>query len=106
MAADTTLTLQLALKAGETLETGTGAKVVLGRDRIEWGPEKIGGEVRYNGWTLKSAEPLRLVWPVYPYNPYANAPETGLANAVGALATDVNHKSRDTRDLKYTLTTQ
>jgi hypothetical protein len=31
----------------------------------------------------------RLVWPVYPFNPYANAPETALEWAVGALSVDL-----------------
>jgi hypothetical protein len=28
----------------------------------------------------------RLAWPIYPYNPYRNAPETSLAHAVGTLS--------------------
>jgi hypothetical protein len=31
----------------------------------------------------------RLVWPVYPFNPYKNAPETELRHAVGVLSTPV-----------------
>jgi hypothetical protein len=32
---------------------------------------------------------LRLVWPVYPFNPYSDSPETDLRYAVGALSTAV-----------------
>jgi len=77
--------LQLCLKAGETLETGTGQRFTLGADRIELSPEVLGGSVHVQGWTLKGDPAARLVWPVYPYSPYANAPETTLEHAVGVL---------------------
>lgn len=80
------LNLQLVLKAGETLETGTGQKFTLSQDRIELSPEVLGGSVHVEGWTLKADPAARLVWPVYPYNPYANAPETTLVHAVGVLS--------------------
>jgi len=31
----------------------------------------------------------RVVWPVLPFNPYRNAPETDLVHAVGALSVPV-----------------
>jgi hypothetical protein len=34
----------------------------------------------------------RLVWPVYPFNPYASGPETSLEWAVGALSVDLHPK--------------
>lgn len=92
------LTLQLCLKAGETLETGAGGKVALGAERIELGPEALGGWIRHHGWTLKVDPAARLVWPVYPYNPYANAPETSLEHAVGALSVPLQLKSEQGRE--------
>ncbi len=85
--ADSTLTLQLCLKAGQTLETGAGRKILLDSEKVELGPEEIGGWLRHHGWILKVDPASRLSWPVYPFNPYANGPETGLEHAVGALST-------------------
>jgi hypothetical protein len=48
-------------------------------------PEELGGSIRHHGWTLKTDASARLLWPVYPFNPYANAPEKELKYAVGAL---------------------
>ncbi|HXX23531.1 MAG TPA: hypothetical protein VEO19_10300 [Terriglobia bacterium] len=80
------LNLQLCLKAGETLETGTGQRFTLSADRIEVSPEVLGGSLHLSGWTLKADPAARLVWPVYPYNPYADAPESTLEHAVGVLS--------------------
>jgi hypothetical protein len=79
------LNLQLCLHAGETLETA-GKKVVLGEQRIELSPEEIGGVLRHHGWTLHVDPAARLVWPVFPFNPYRNGPETELRRAVGVLS--------------------
>jgi hypothetical protein len=84
------LTLQLVLKAGETLETGGGKRVMLGAERIEFGPAELGGSIRHHGWTMKVDPTARLVWPVYPFNPYGNGPETSLEWAVGALSVDLH----------------
>lgn len=81
-----TLSLQLCLVAGETLETASGKRIVLGTERIELSGAEIGGTIRHRGWTLKVDPNARLVWPVYPYNPYSNAVETKLEHAVGALS--------------------
>ncbi len=86
------LTLQLVLKAGETLETGAGRRITLGADRIELGPAELGGSIRHHGWIMKVDPAARLVWPVYPFNPYGNAPETSLEWAVGALSVDLHPK--------------
>jgi hypothetical protein len=86
--ADTNLNLQLRLKAGEMLETAT-SKTVLGDQRIELGPDDIGGWLRHGGWTLRVDKMAKLVWPVLPYNPYKNAPETDLKHAVGILSVPV-----------------
>jgi hypothetical protein len=80
------LNLQLCLKAGETLETGTGQRFTLSADRIEVSPEVLGGSLHLSGWTLKADPAARLVWPVYPYNPYADAPESTLEHVVGVLS--------------------
>jgi hypothetical protein len=88
---DVTLTLQLCLKAGEVLETAR-SRTILGATRMELDPETIGGTIRHHGWTLKVAPTARLVWPVYPFNPYTNGPETDLRYAVGALSVPVRVK--------------
>jgi hypothetical protein len=82
------LNVQLRLAAGEVLTTA-GGKTVLGEKRIELGPEELGGRVGHRGWTLKVPPAARLVWPVYPFNPYRNAPETELRHAVGVLSVPV-----------------
>jgi hypothetical protein len=80
-----TLTLQLCLKAGTLLETARSRSVV-GSSRIELGPDEIGGVIHHGQWTLRVDPSARLVWPVYPFNPYSNGPETELRYAVGALS--------------------
>jgi len=50
---DLRLTLQLCLKSGETLETGAGRKMLLGKERLELSPEELGGRIRHHGWTLR-----------------------------------------------------
>jgi hypothetical protein len=85
---DAQLNLQLCLKAGEALETAK-TKITLGEQRVELGPDQIGGWVRHRGWTLRVDPSARLVWPVRPFNPYRNAPETDLRYAVGALSVPV-----------------
>jgi hypothetical protein len=85
------LTLQLCLKPGEALETAAGRWTV-GADALQLTPEQIGGRIRHAGWTLTVDPAARLSWPVYPFNPYANAPETNLAYAVGALSAPLQLK--------------
>lgn len=80
------LTLQLCLKRGETLETAGGRKILLGPERIELGPDALGDWIRHHGWRLKTGPAARLVWPVYPYDPYADAPEKAPEHAVGVLS--------------------
>jgi hypothetical protein len=84
--ASSQLNLQLILKAGQTLETGTGIKMMLGRDRIELGDDELNGSIAHNGWRLKVPPGAHLIWPVYPFNPYADAPETELDHAIGILS--------------------
>lgn len=80
------LALQLCLRTGLVLESGGGRRVTLGAERVVLEPPDLGGWIRHNGWTLKISDPAaRLIWPVYPYNPYAAGPETDLQYAVGTL---------------------
>ena len=104
------LTLQLVFKAGEALETATGKKITLGNEPVELSPEAIGGWIRHRGWTLRVDPSARLVWPVHPFNPYANGPETSLEHAVGALSVPLRLKSRpghyvrpDEQDIAFSL---
>lgn len=97
-AEEAALNLQLCLKAGETLETGAGKKIVLGAERVDLGPADIGGWIRHHGWTLKTDPAARLVWPVYPFNPYANGPERTLRQAVGRLWVPVELTTKDAND--------
>jgi hypothetical protein len=85
---DAHLNLQLCLQPGEVLETAH-SKIVLDENRIELSPEQIGGWIRHRGWTLRVDPTARLVWPVMPFNPYANAPEKDMRHAVGALTVPV-----------------
>ena len=91
------LNLQLVLKEGETLETGAGKKYVLGKERLELSPQDLGGSIRHHGWTLKLDPTAHLVWPFFPYNPYANGPETTLEFAVGVLSVPL-HSEKTTED--------
>lgn len=91
------LNLQLCLKAGETLETAAGQKIVLGSEPVELRPEALGGWIHHHGWTLKFDPTARLVWPSYPHNPYADAPETSLEHAVGVLSVPLRLKAEHGR---------
>jgi hypothetical protein len=105
-------TLQLVLKAGEMLITAK-KQIVLSTDPVHLLPEDIGGSIRHHGWTLQVDPNARLDWPVYPFNPYANARETTLEHAVGALSVPLQLKSQPghyvlpkEQEIKFTLTAQ
>lgn len=85
---DVTLNLQLCLKAGENLETAK-AKRMLDDKKIALTPEDIGGWIRHRDWTLHVPANAKLTWPILPFNPYKNAPETDLRHAVGVLSIPV-----------------
>ncbi|MEX2302882.1 MAG: hypothetical protein WD733_18200 [Bryobacterales bacterium] len=93
-AEDLRINLQLVLKPGETLETGAGRKFKLSEEKIELSPEDLGGSISHNGWTMKLDPDASLIWPVYPQNPYADAPETQLRYAVGRLTIPLHLKER------------
>jgi hypothetical protein len=95
---DPQLTLQLCLKAGEVLETGAGQKITLGSDRIELAD--LGGWISHHGWKLKLDPTANLVWPIYPHNPYSDAPETNIRYAVGALHVPLRLKSQPGRYIR------
>jgi hypothetical protein len=95
------LTLQLCLKAGQTLETGAGQRVLIGPQPLAL--EQLGGWIRHNGWTLTLDPAARLTWPVYPYNPYSNGPEKGLQYAVGALSVPLALKSAARQEILFSL---
>ncbi len=79
------LTLQLCLKPGAILETGAGKRIAVGEEAWELSPADLGGWIRHAGWKVYVDPNARLAWPVHPFNPYANAPETALRYAVARL---------------------
>jgi hypothetical protein len=79
------MALQLIFKPGQTLETGSGKKIILGKDSVTLKHEEIGGWIRHNGWTLQLPADAILKWPVFPFNPYANGLEVDLTRAVGTI---------------------
>jgi len=87
--------LQLVLKAGDTLVTGAGRKIILGKEKIELGDQDLGDMLRHNGWTLHIPQGMHLTWPVYPFNPYKDGPETELEHAVGVLSMSLQEKDQD-----------
>jgi hypothetical protein len=91
---DTRLNLQFCLKSGEALETGSGKRVLLGAERLSLLPSDLRGRIVHHGWTLDVPEGASLEWPVFPHNPYADAPETNLAYAVGRLTLPLPLKAR------------
>ena len=82
-------------------------QVVLGADRLELGPDEIAGVIRHHGWGLRVDPSARLLWPVYPFNPYANRPETRLEFAVGVLSVPLRPQSASgrlrTQDIRFVL---
>lgn len=87
------LSLQLCLRPGEILETGAGRKLAVGPERIQLGPDDLGGMLRHGGWTMKVDQTAALLWPVFPHNPYTDAPETSLEHAVAVLSVPLRLRS-------------
>jgi hypothetical protein len=77
--------LQFYLKPGQFLETQSGVSVLLSDRDLQLTPDQIGGWIRHNGWTFQVPAGTRLEWPVRPFNPYANGPESSIEHAVGVL---------------------
>jgi hypothetical protein len=93
-AEDLRINLQLALRPGQTIETGAGRRITLGVEKIELSAKDLGGSIRHNGWTMKLGAAASLSWPIYPQNPYADAPETQLRYAVGRLTIPLHLKEQ------------
>ena len=91
------LHLQLMLKAGDTLKTGAGRKIILGKEKIELSSDDLSGLIKHNGWTLHLPTGMHLEWPVYPFNPYKDAPETELERAIGVLSLTLQQKDEEFR---------
>ena len=89
------LNLQLVLKEGMTLETGSGLEFVLCNEQIDLADEKLGGSIIHNGWVLKLPEGARLVWPVFPFNPYKDGPENTLDHAIGILSVPLKQEDQE-----------
>jgi hypothetical protein len=83
--------LQLRLVPGEPLETARG-KIAVGPERVDL--EDVGGAVRHRDWSLATDAPARLAWPVFPFNPYSNGPETELRHAVAVLSVPIRPQPR------------
>ncbi|MBL8232919.1 MAG: hypothetical protein JNL98_30750 [Bryobacterales bacterium] len=83
---ETRLNLQLCLKAGETLETGSAKRVNLSAERVELTGADVGGRISHRGWSLDVPAEASLTWPVFPHNPYTDTAETDLRYAVGRLS--------------------
>lgn len=94
------LGLQLCLRPGTELHTGTGRSTVLSAEKIAWSAADIGGELRHGNWTLRIDGDAALEWPVFPYNPYRNGPETKLEHAVGLLRVPLGLKADPARWLQ------
>jgi hypothetical protein len=91
---DTRLNLQLCLKSGETLETGSGKKITLGTERVELTAADLQKRIKHHGWTLDLPDGAMLTWPLYPHNPYSDTPETSIAYAVGRLSVPIPLKAQ------------
>lgn len=89
------LNLQLVLVPGYTLETGAGQKITVSDQKIEWGNAEIGGWIKHNGWTIKIPAGTHLIWPVFPFNPYHNKPETSLSSAIGRLFAPLKNEDQE-----------
>lgn len=94
------LGVQLCLKPGETLETGTGRKIVISEETIRLTQSDLGGFIKHGGWTLHLQDDVTFKWPVFPYNPYRNGPETKLEHAVALLQIPLNLKQDPKRWLR------
>lgn len=93
--ASTRLNLQLIMKEGQEMETGAGRKFILGKDKIELDEAALGGTLTHNGWTIHFPAGMHFVWPVYPFNPYKDAPETELSKAIGLLSSPLEQKDQE-----------
>lgn len=97
------MALQLCLKEGEELITGTGLRVRLGAEKLTLSPDQIGGRIEHHGWKLSTDAPVSLTWPVFPYNPYRGGPEIHLERAVGVLSVPLTWPANHTPPAEQTI---
>jgi hypothetical protein len=80
---------------------------MLGPDRVELKPEEVASLIRHWGWSLQFDSPCQLVWPVFPYSPYADAPKTSRGFAVGGATVPIRPQEVDRRlrkqDIRFVL---
>jgi len=88
------LNLQLVLRPGQPLETGTGKSLKPGKERIELGEDDLGETIMHNGWILHLPAGATLTWPVFPFNPYRDGPETSLDHAIGIVSVPLEQKDQ------------
>ena len=84
------MALQLCLKQGQMLTTGSSHATKVSTERLLLNAEQLGGSITHNGWTLDLDAEASLEWPCLPYNPYLNANETKLDHAVALLRIPLN----------------
>ena len=48
----------------------------------------------HHGWAIDLPDGATLTWPLYPHNPYADAPETNIGYAVGRLTVPLALKAQ------------
>jgi len=97
---DAYLGLQLRFKPGTTVTTAAGKTVVVSSEPIQFNDQDLGGELHHGAWTLKIDRDATLQWPIFPYNPYRNGPETKLENAIALLRVPLNLKADPDRWLQ------
>src|SRR5260370_30916509 len=68
-------TLQLVMKPGQELETGSGRKIVLGSQPMDLKSETIGGSIRCGGGGLRVGPAARVALAPYPRSPHPKARE-------------------------------
>jgi hypothetical protein len=95
------LALQLSLKEGQQLRTAGGRELRLSAQEVKLDPAQIGGSIGTDAWSISTLANARFVWPIHPYNPYADAPEPGLGHAVGLLTVPLD---RNTPELSLVIT--
>ena len=89
------LNIQLVIKPGQILETGTGKSIVPGTERIDLTGDELGEAITHNGWVLHLPVNAHLNWPVFPFNPYRDGPEISLENAVGVISVPLKQEDQE-----------
>jgi len=90
---DAVIGLQLNLTQGKELRSATGKAATVSKDAVVWASAELGGELGHADWSLAVDSEASLQWPVFPYNPYRNGPETKLEHAVALLRVPLKLKA-------------